>query len=932
MRYINSFLILFFPVFVCAQIPNIAVKDMKSHPVSISAISIETKIFGNLATTTATYVFSNSSDRDLEGVLTFPLPDGVSVSGYALDIKSKMRTAVPVPKEKAKEVFENISGRNIDPGIIEKVAGNNFRTRVYPIPASGNRTVQISFQQELKSIDNQNQFIFSFAGATKFKNFKLKVSLFEAESKPEIIENSDGSFTFEKKDNLWEAEINKTDFIPNQNLIINIPKNQNSKVILQPRNDNKYFFAAQIATNLKTSQKPKSSVIAIIWDSSLSGANRNFEKEFEFLDTFFKDNRTVEVQLNLINITIENGGIFNIKDGNWQDLRNYLINIKYDGATDFSLLKEILNVQEYLLFSDGISNFGDLSMSFTKPLSTICSTPTADFGLLKNLAHQSGGSFINLNEQSADEGFRNYKKQPLKLISLKGQSVEEVYPKIGTVVDSQFTLFGISPSNSGQLIAVFESNNQQFEIVIDFNTTIPQNNWDISKNWAQRKIDFLEISPTINSKSIREMSQSFGIVSKNTSLIVLENVEDYIKFKIAPPKELEVEYNNAIAQNKKQTLVQRRQLLSKAFDKTKELQAWWSMEFEKKAAQKKATIVNQSTVSKSVLSDEVMVINDYKSKDVENRKTQTGGKINLVEVESNEAYMMDFKNLESSDLIYQKYVELRPKYTYYVPFYFDISKMLYKKDKNRSLKVLSTLAELDIENEELYKTIYYLLKQRGYVEKQLWVAQKILEWRPFDAQSHRDCALAFLDNKKLQEALDIYKSLLYQEFTDEISIRDEGIEEILIMEINNILNANKTVDASKIDNRLKANLPVDVRVVISWNKDHTDIDLHIEDPNGEECFYSNNRTSTGGRLSNDFTDGFGPEQFLLKKATKGKYKIKTNYFGDRQLKLSGPTTIMAEVFLYYSDGRQERKIAVFQLQNSVKTDKDGKIVIGEFTF
>lgn len=932
MRYINSFLILFFPVFVCAQIPDIAVKNMKSHLVSISAISIETKIFGNLATTTATYVFSNSGDRDLEGVLTFPLPDGVTVSGYALDIKNKMRTAVPVPKEKAKEVFESISSTNIDPGIIEKVAGNNFRTRVYPIPAHGNRTVQISFQQELKSLDNQNQFIFSFAGAPKFKNFKLKVTLFQTESKPEIIENSDGSFTFEKKDNLWEAEINKTDFVPSQNLVVNIPKNQNSKVILQPASDSKYFFAAQIAANFTTALKPKSSVVSIIWDSSLSGANRNFEKELAFLDAFFKDNPNVKIQVNLINIAIENGGIFDIKNGNWQDLRNYLINIKYDGATDFSVLKEMSDAQEYLFFSDGISNFGDLTMSFTKPLSTICSTPTADFSLLKNLAYQSGGSFINLNEQSADEGFKNYKKQPLKFIKLKGQSVQEVYPRIGTVVDSQFTLFGILPSNSGQLIAVFESNNQQFEIIIDFDNTIPQNNWDISKNWAQQKIDFLEISPTINSKSITEMSQTYGLVSKNTSLIVLENVEDYIKFKILPPKELEIEYNNAIAQNKKQTLFQRRQLLSKAFDKTKELQAWWSMEFEKKAETKKATITNQSTASKNALSEVVVAFNDYKSKDVEGRKTQSGGKISLVEVASNEEYMVDFKNLESTDLIYQKYIELRPKYRYYVPFYFDISKILYKKDKNRSLKVLSTLAELDIENEELYKTIYYLLKQRGYVEKQLWVAQKILQWRPFDSQSHRDCALAFLDNKMPQEALDIYKSLLYQEFTDEISIRDEGIEEVLIMEINNILNANKTVDASKIDNRLKANLPVDVRVVISWNKDHTDIDLHIEDPNGEECFYSNNRTSTGGRLSNDFTDGFGPEQFLLKKATKGKYKIKTNYFGDRQIKLSGPTTIMAEVFLYYADGRQERKIAVFQMQNAVKTDKDGKIIIGEFTF
>lgn len=200
--------------------------------------------------------------------------------------------------------------------------------------------------------------------------------------------------------------------------------------------------------------------------------------------------------------------------------------------------------------------------------------------------------------------------------------------------------------------------------------------------------------------------------------------------------------------------------------------------------------------------------------------------------------------------------------------------MFKKGDKVLSLKVLSTLAELDLENEELYKTIYYLLKQRGHYDKELWITQKILEWRPFDAQSHRDYALALVDNKRPQEALNVYKSLLYQEFTDEISVRDNGIEEILIMEINNILSQNKNVDASKIDDRLKADLPVDIRVVINWNKDNTDIDLWVTDPKGEDCSYDHKSTKIGGRLSNDFTQGFGPEQFLLKKAVKGNIKLK----------------------------------------------------------
>ena len=69
---------------------------------------------------------------------------------------------------------------------------------------------------------------------------------------------------------------------------------------------------------------------------------------------------------------------------------------------------------------------------------------------------------------------------------------------------------------------------------------------------------------------------------------------------------------------------------------------------------------------------------------------------------------------------------------------------------------------------------------------------------------------------------------------------------------------------------------------------------------------------------------------MLKKAIKGKYKIEANFFGERQLTLSGPTTIMAEIYLYYSDGSQTRKVITFQ-NDQKDGGKDG-VLIGEFTF
>jgi hypothetical protein len=95
--------------------------------------------------------------------------------------------------------------------------------------------------------------------------------------------------------------------------------------------------------------------------------------------------------------------------------------------------------------------------------------------------------------------------------------------------------------------------------------------------------------------------------------------------------------------------------------------------------------------------------------------------------------------------------------------------------------------------------------------------------------------------------------------------------------------------------------------------------------------YSHKSTVIGGRLSDDFTGGFGPEQFLLKKAIKGKYQIQTNFFGERQVNIAGPTAIMAEVYINYATGKQERKIVVFQNQKNSTGNSDG-ILIGEFEF
>jgi hypothetical protein len=55
--------------------------------------------------------------------------------------------------------------------------------------------------------------------------------------------------------------------------------------------------------------------------------------------------------------------------------------------------------------------------------------------------------------------------------------------------------------------------------------------------------------------------------------------------------------------------------------------------------------------------------------------------------------------------------------------------------------------------------------------------------------------------------------------------------------------------------------------------------LWVRGTNDEKCYYSHNRTETGWQVSNDMTQGFGPEQFLLKRLLRELLKVRSAIMG-----------------------------------------------------
>lgn len=100
---------------------------------------------------------------------------------------------------------------------------------------------------------------------------------------------------------------------------------------------------------------------------------------------------------------------------------------------------------------------------------------------------------------------------------------------------------------------------------------------------------------------------------------------------------------------------------------------------------------------------------------------------------------------------------------------------------------------------------------------------------------------------------------------------------------------------------LYAQIPrLDLQVLLFWDTNGTDVDLHVAEPGGEEVNYTMKESKNGGRLDRDDTDGYGPEIYVISSAPTGPYEIKAHYFGDRD---TGQTT--ATVMVIAREGTDE---------------------------
>ncbi|MGZ5438852.1 MAG: VIT and vWA domain-containing protein [Candidatus Aminicenantales bacterium] len=129
-------------------------------PLSVKYHHVKVEIVDQVAKTSVDQVFINHFGRDIEGTYIFPVPEGASVSDFAMFIGNERVQGEILDSREARRIYEDIVRRMRDPGLLEYIGRNLFRARVYPIPANGEKRVQISYTEVLKSENGLVKYLY----------------------------------------------------------------------------------------------------------------------------------------------------------------------------------------------------------------------------------------------------------------------------------------------------------------------------------------------------------------------------------------------------------------------------------------------------------------------------------------------------------------------------------------------------------------------------------------------------------------------------------------------------------------------------------------------------------------------------------------------------------------------------------------------------
>jgi hypothetical protein len=142
-------------------------RDGVEEPLLLKRVAIYAKQTGDMVETHIEHLFHNATAERTEGTFRFPLAQGSTLIGLAMEVNGRLVEGELLERRKARAVYESIVERMQDPALLEWEEGNVFKLRVFPIEPRSDKRVIIRTLVPLKQLQSSWHYLLSTAYSGK---------------------------------------------------------------------------------------------------------------------------------------------------------------------------------------------------------------------------------------------------------------------------------------------------------------------------------------------------------------------------------------------------------------------------------------------------------------------------------------------------------------------------------------------------------------------------------------------------------------------------------------------------------------------------------------------------------------------------------------------------------------------------------------------
>ena len=813
-----------------------------------------------------------------------------------LDSWKQPKEAKVVPKEKAAFAYTETVRGQIDPLLAEWGEADVFNCQVFPIQANQMHRVVIGYDVDLTNIKTD-------------KVFNLNIPKTKTSTIIDIdVANLHGDKTiFSYSKNLKHKNNRTSLHLENPEMEELLIRYKNTEAILLTDMSEDYFASSFIVNLPQKAAKAFSTDAIFVLDISASSNPDKFNVWLKLLKSVLENNKTTIKHFNILFFNIETSWYSDVylknNSKNINSLMNYCDKLSLEGATDIgAAISEVCNPnwkqkkhkKNIFLLSDGSVTWGKDELysisSIVDKNNRIYVYNTGisgtDMNLLEHLSRESGGALFSVTgEDEIKAASTAFNYNPWEISSIEFGKCSDILiqgrPKY-IYSGQKLVISGRGIPGKRAKLSISTKNEKQIK-KLEYTFTYPLVSNLTKRVYGQLAVNQIENFDFITKKLSEAYAVAYKVPGKTCSMLMLENEEDYKRYNINLKKDL-----NIVKDNKVNVIVHN------AINKLTESEGLEKDKFLNQLSKLSNTIDVSFELSETIKA----LIDNTPAEDFR--------------IEPEQIICRNHFKSEFSDDVKKQLKEENPKY-YYIEKEADTLEQ--KFGKYDALKMLSTIVERNSGNAKLLRDVAYSAMRLGLSEHAFYLFKKVTEKMPNQPHSYQAIAQILTEMQNYDLALIYYELAYSAKWNQRFGSFNEIIGLDYLRFLRLVKNSKKSISNTKfVKDRLKElevmyktkAEKINLMITINWNTDNSDIDLHVIEPSGEECFYSHSTTKSGGSISRDVTGGFGPEMYTNPAKINGNYKIKAKYFSDNSNRASTRTQVY--IVIYEDWGKANEKI------------------------